>query len=250
MRIFDAHFHIIDFTFPVIENQGYLPPSYLTEDYLEETSDLNVQGGAIVSGSFQGFDQQYLLKALKIMGPAFCGVTQLPYTVTDDEILKLNAHNIKALRFNVKRGGSEELAKLDYFSRRVHDLVGWHTELYIDAKDLRVIHPIVEKLPAVSVDHLGLSEGGLPHLLKLVDKGIRVKATGFGRVNLQVANALKAIYQVNPNALMFGTDLPSTRAKRPFEYADIELIQQLFAEDEVDKILYNNALKWYNRNPS
>ncbi|EJQ90727.1 hypothetical protein II1_05557 [Bacillus cereus MC118] len=65
MRIFDTHFHIIDFDFPIIKNQGYLPPSYVVEDYQNETSDLNVLGGAIVSGSFQGFDQEYLLKALK-----------------------------------------------------------------------------------------------------------------------------------------------------------------------------------------
>ena len=88
MRIFDAHFHIIDFDFPIIENQGYLPPSYVVEDYQNETVDLNVLGGAIVSGSFQGFDQEYLLKALKQMGSTFCGVTQLPFTVTDEEITK------------------------------------------------------------------------------------------------------------------------------------------------------------------
>lgn len=245
MRIFDAHFHIIDFDFPVIENQGYMPPSYLVNDYRKETSDLNVQGGVIVSGSFQGFDQQYLLKALELLGSSFCGVTQLPYTVTDNEIRNLNNHGIKAIRFNVKRGGSEDLSKLEYFSKRVHDLVGWHSELYIDAKDLPGIHSVITKLPAVSVDHLGLSAEGLPHLLKLVDKGVRVKATGFGRVELNVANALKSIYQVNPDAMMFGTDLPSTRAKRPFTYADIELIQQLFNEIEVDKILYKNALYWY-----
>lgn len=44
-------------------------------DYRRETADLGVIGGAIVSGSFQGFDQGYLLKALDEMGPAFCGVT-------------------------------------------------------------------------------------------------------------------------------------------------------------------------------
>lgn len=245
MRIFDAHFHIIDFDFPIIENQGYFPPSYVVEDYQNETADLNVLGGAIVSGSFQGFDQEYLLKGLKQLGSTFCGVTQLPFTVTDEEILHLNENGVKALRFNIKRGGSEDLSKLDYFARRVHDLVGWHSELYIDAKGLSEIASIIEKLPAISIDHLGLSEEGLPHLLKLVDKGIHVKATGFGRVELNVENALKSIYETNPDALMFGTDLPSTRAKRPFEYGDIELIQQLFDEQAADKILYTNAFKWY-----
>lgn len=245
MRIFDAHFHIIDFDFPIIENQGFLPPSYVVEDYKNETANLNVLGGAIVSGSFQGFDQAYLLKALKQMGPSFCGVTQLQYTVTDEEIINLDKNGVKALRFNIKRGGSEDLWKLDYFSRRVYDLVGWHSELYIDAKELTEIASTIEKLPAISIDHLGLSEGGLPYLLKLVDKGIRVKATGFGRVELNVKNALKSIYNVNPDALMFGTDLPSTRAKRRFKYEDIELIQQLFDEQAIDKILYSNALSWY-----
>ncbi|MES1037269.1 amidohydrolase family protein [Bacillus pumilus] len=245
MKIFDAHFHIIDFNFPIQENQGYIPPSYDVNDYKRETADLGIVGGAIVSGSFQGFDQGYLLKALDELGPAYCGVTQLPFTATDDEIVHLDKHGVKALRFNVKRGGSEDISMLDYFARRVYELAGWHSELYIDAKHLPEISSILEKLPAISIDHLGLSEEGLPHLLKLVDKGVRVKATGFGRVDLNVGHALTSIYQTNPGALMFGTDLPSTRAKRPFEYGDVELIQQLFDKKAADHILYKNAHQWY-----
>ena len=245
MRIFDAHFHIIDFDFPIKENQGYLPPSYVVDDYQQDTAHMNVQGGAIVSGSFQGFDQNYLLRALKEMGPTFCGVTQLPYSVSDEEIIHLHNNGVKALRFNIKRGGSEDLSKLDYFARRVYDLVGWHSELYIDSKELPGIAATIETLPAVSIDHLGLSEEGLPHLLKLVDKGVRVKATGFGRVELNVKNALESIYKINPDALMFGTDLPSTRARRPFSDTDITLVQELFDDKEIEKILYINAQNWY-----
>lgn len=246
MRIFDAHFHIIDFDFPIKANQGYTPSSYVVSDYQNETSKLNIFGGAVVSGSFQGFDQDYLLNTLKQMGPTFFGVTQLPFTVTDEEIVKLHSNGVRALRFNIKRGGSEGFSKLDYFARRVYDLVGWHSELYIDAKELPGIASIIERLPAISIDHLGLSEEGLTHLLKLVDKGVRVKATGFGRVELNIENALKAIYEANPDSLMFGTDLPSTRAQRPFEYGDIELIQQLFDSHAAEKILFSNAFKWYS----
>lgn len=245
MIIFDAHFHIIDFDFPIKENQGYMPSSYVVEDYQTEVKDLNVRGGAIVSGSFQGFDQGYLLKALEQLGPTYCGVTQVPSTITDEEIIELNNKGVKALRFNIKRGGSEDISKLDYFARRVYDLVGWHSELYIDSKNLPEMVSTIEKLPAISIDHLGLSEEGLPHVLKLVDQGVRVKATGFGRVELHVKNALQQIYDTNPDALMFGTDLPSTRAKRRFERADIELIQSIFDEKATDKILYTNAKNWY-----
>ncbi|WP_409369643.1 amidohydrolase family protein [Lysinibacillus sp. 38-6] len=245
MKILDAHFHIIDFNYPIIENQGYVPPSYVVEDYQKETSTYNIVGGAIVSGSFQGFNQNYLINALEKMGPAFCGVTQLPFSVTDNEILYLHQKGVRALRFNVKRGGSEDLSKLDYFARRVYDLTGWHSELYIDAKDLPEIASTIEDLPAISIDHLGLSEEGLPHLLQLVEKGVRVKATGFGRVSLDVKNALKSIYAIDPNALMFGTDLPSTRANRPFAFSDIACIQQLFDSAAAERILYKNAFNWY-----
>jgi len=245
MKIFDTHFHIIDFDFPITENQGYVPPRYVVEDYRKETATYPIVGGAIVSGSFQGFDQAYLVNALEKMGSAFCGVTQLPFSVTDEEIIDLHNKGVRALRFNVKRGGSEDLSKLAYFARRVYDLAGWHSELYIDAKNLPEIAPTIEKLPAISIDHLGLSEEGLPHLLRLVEKGVRVKATGFGRVELDVEHALKSIFAVNPQALMFGTDLPSTRAKRPFAYTDIELIQELFDPISVGKILYQNAMNFY-----
>jgi hypothetical protein len=33
---------------------------------------------------------------------------------------------------------------------------------------------------------------------------------------LDVRQALATIYGINPKALMFGTDLPSTRAPRPY----------------------------------
>lgn len=245
MRVFDAHFHIIDYRYPIYENQGYLPPNYVVENYRETTKDLHILGGAVVSGSFQGFDQSYLIDALNKLGPSFCGVTQLPFTVSDEEIIKLNQAGVKALRFNIRRGGSEDLSNLDYLARRVYDLVGWHSELYIDAKDLPDITATIESLPAISIDHLGLSEEGLPHLLRLADQGVRVKATGFGRVELNVTSTLKSIYDVNPDALMFGTDLPSTRAKRPFEYADIEMIMELFDKIAIDKIMYFNAWNWY-----
>ncbi|MEX3625675.1 amidohydrolase family protein [Viridibacillus arvi] len=246
MKIFDAHLHIIDFDFPIQENQGYIPPSFLVEDYRHATKEFEIIGGAIVSGSFQGYDQGYLINALKELGPSFYGVTQLPFNTTDQNILQLNDHGVRALRFNIKRGGSEDLSQLDYFARRVYDLVGWHSEIYIDAKDLIEIKEVIRKLPAISIDHLGLSEEGLPILLDLVESGVHVKATGFGRVELDVVKAMKAIHEVNHDALMFGTDLPSTRAKRPFDIKDIHVILEKFETKNANRILYENAVKWYS----
>ena len=55
--VFDAHLHIIDPKHPLVENNGYLPDPFTVEDYLMRISGLGIAGGAVVAGSFQGFDQ-------------------------------------------------------------------------------------------------------------------------------------------------------------------------------------------------
>lgn len=240
MKKFDAHLHIIDYEYQINENNGYM-----TLEYKSEVNSLNIIGGAIVSGSFQGFDQSYLIDTLNKLNGNYVGVTQLPHSVTDDELIFLNNQGVSGLRFNVKRGGSEDLSKLEYFAKRVNEVVGWHTELYIDSKKLSDIKTTIKKLPAVSIDHLGLSKEGLPHMLDLVEQGVKVKATGFSRTDLDIPNTLRSIYNINPEALMFGTDLPSTRAPYRFNENDIQIIENNFTNEECENIFYKNATKWY-----
>lgn len=75
MNVFDAHFHIIDPRFPLVPNNGYLPDPFTAVDYRERAETLGVTGGAVVSGSFQAFDQEYLKHALTQLGPGYVGVT-------------------------------------------------------------------------------------------------------------------------------------------------------------------------------
>src|SRR5262249_59492592 len=143
------------------------------------------------------------------------GVTQVPQTVSDRELQELNDAGVRAVRFNVKRGGSEEIHHLESMARRVHELVGWHMELYVDSTELAGLYETLLSLPAVSIDHLGLSKAGFPTLLKLAEKGVRVKATGFGRVDFDVRPALTDLYASHPHPLLFSPSLPSTPAPQP-----------------------------------
>jgi predicted TIM-barrel fold metal-dependent hydrolase len=244
-EVFDAHFHIIDPAFPLVPNKRYLPDPFTTNDYLVMARPLGVKGGAVVSGSFQAFDQGYLLSSLERLGPKFVGVTQLPASVPNAEIIRLNEKGVRAVRFNLKRGGSESVEHLESFARRVFDLVGWHVELYVDAREIHGLQGTLLRLPAVSIDHLGLSKEGFPTLLRLAEKGIRVKATGFGRLDFPVDQALRAIHAANPQALMFGTDLPSTRAPRPFEANDISLLVDALGDEGAKLALWVNAAIFY-----
>jgi predicted TIM-barrel fold metal-dependent hydrolase len=243
--IFDTHFHIIDFRFPVTENQGFMPPSFPVEAYRQRTAGLGIVAGVVVTGSFQNFDTTFLRDALAKFGPTFVAVAQLPADMPDAEILALDAIGVRGVRINMVRGGSAGLEDLDRIARRVYDLARWHVELYADAKDLAPVYAKLASLPAMSIAHLGLSSAGLPTLLKLVDRGMKVKATGFGRIDLDVTATIKALVAANPDCLMFGSDLPSQRARRAFEPADIELIRSALDPALERKVFFETAAGFY-----
>ena len=90
-----------------------------------------------------------------------------------------------------------------------------------------------------------MHEDGLPALLRLVERGVKVKATGFGRVELDPAATIRAVVATDPTALMVGTDLPSTRARRPFRPEDLELIREVLTPEQVADVFWNNAAAFY-----
>jgi len=244
-KVIDSHCHIIDPRYPIIENQGYIPPPYTLNDYRQQTVPLGVSSGAIVSGSFHGFDQSYLKATLAILGPQWVGVTQVPNSITDQEVLELTNLRVRALRFNIFRGRVDSVDEIVSFVNRVHQLGNWHAEIYADAAALAPHVAKLSKLPKIVIDHLGMTEKGLPVLLDLVDAGACVKATGFGRVNMNVPKMLEAVARRSPNALVFGTDLPSTRAKRPFDVSDITLIKDVLGKSLSDLVFWNNPRNLY-----
>lgn len=243
--LFDSHMHIIDSRFPLQENNGYLPPQFTCAQYRERMAGYQLQGGVVVSGSFQGFDQEYLTAALAELGDNFVGVTQLPVTVSDETILRLSEQGVRAVRFNLKRGGSEDVSQLPSMAQRVFDLAGWHVELYVDSKHLPELMPVLKTLPQVSIDHIGLSHLGLPDVIALVEGGAQVKATGFSRVDFNAMDALKTLYKANPSAVMFGTDLPSTRAPTPYSDNDFIKVCECFDEQAARNIFAHNAMAFY-----
>ncbi|NLU83184.1 amidohydrolase family protein [Rhodococcus sp. HNM0569] len=243
--MFDAHLHIIDPRFPLVENHGYLPEPFTIDDYRARTAHLGVTGGAVVTASYQNMSQEHLVAALEQLGPGWVGVAQLSSDATDRDILELDRAGVRAVRFNLRRSATD-LKKLTEQALRAYDLAGWHAEFYVDATLLLSLEPVFAKLPAVSIDHLGMSTRGLPYLLDLVARGVRVKATGFGRATIDdVGDVLRRIHEVDPHALMFGTDLPGSRARRVFEDSDVDLVRDAIGDADLHAVLEDNARTWY-----
>ena len=247
MQVVDAHVHVIDPRFPLVVNQGFVPAPFDVPAYRAAVAaaGLDVVGGAVVAGSFQGVDQRWLKAALAALGPGWAGVAQLPADVSDTELTDLDDAGVRVVRFNLARGTAPDRATLTALARRVHDRHGWGCELYVASGDLAELGPVLAELPRVGIDHLGMSDRDQPALLRLVERGVRVKATGFGRVRLDVAATLRAVAAIDPGALMFGTDLPGTRAPRPFAPADLELGAETLGAAALPAVLRDNARDWY-----
>lgn len=246
--LFDAHFHIVDPAFPLVPNQGYLPPAYTVSDFRAELDglDLDAIGGVLVSGSFQAADTAYLVPALQALGPAWRAVINLDPDLTDSDIERLHRLGVRAIRVNLKRGAGTAPADLERAARRVWDLAGWHVEFYLDAAIvLPELQPALARLPKIAIDHLGLSAAGLEGLAALAAGGAAVKATGFSRYDGDVAAALRRLHAENPAALMAGSDLPSTRAPARFGAADIALLGDTFAGATLDAVLRGNGAAFY-----
>ncbi len=249
-RWFDAHLHIIDPRFPLIANQGYLPPEFTAQHYGDAMAqglpdDVTLAGGAVVSGSFQGYDQSYLINALKELGPGFVGVAQVPAETGLEELTRLHQAGVRALRFNLYRGTAADLATLERTAALIYEHFHWHIELYVDASDLGELEALIPNLPKVSIDHLGLRSDGLETLQGLVEQGCYVKATGFGRLDFDPVAAMTALYRCNPAALVFGSDLPSTRAPQPFQFSDLQRLRDAVGVEGFERVLWNNACDLY-----
>lgn len=251
-KIFDSHFHIIDPNYPLDKNNGFLPDPYAAQQYLAELRKLNIKdvGGVVVSGSFQGYHQEYFKAAFDALGPNFVGITQIKPDISDQELKKLNDIGIRGIRFNIFRGLSASLDEIKKLSTRVYDMFDWSTEFYIDlAKSDKELLNLIISLPKTSVDHLGMRKAS-DRLKQLLANGVPVRVTGFGRVEYtrpELLDLLPKLWKGNPDGLMFGTDLPSTRANYRFADRDIELVKKAFNynRDITDKIFYKNGMKWY-----
>lgn len=246
MHIFDAHLHIIDPRFRLVPNQGYTPEPFTVDEYRSAAEDLGIVGGAVVAGSFHGFAQDHLVSALQRLGPAFVGVAQLPFTVKDEEIHRLHSAGVRAIRINLRRGPACDPAELTRLAQRIHHLAGWHTEVYADGAQLAEMFECLSGLPRVVIDHLGLTREAAPVLLELLEEdGAFAKVTGFGRLDFDPLPLIRKLLHVNPDALLFGTDLPSTRAPRPFRKADLMQLFEVLEPEHAANVLYKNAVTLY-----
>jgi predicted TIM-barrel fold metal-dependent hydrolase len=247
--LFDAHLHIFDPAFPLPGNQGFVPEHFTVADYRARTASLEVTGGAVVAASTQGTDPAPLLAAAAALGPRFVVVAEAHAGQDEADLAALAAAGVRGVRFNLVRSGAFSLAAMLAHALKAAD-AGLHAELYADAATLADHVDALAALPCgLALDHLGMTEAGLPVTVSLAAAGVKVKATGFGRVSLDVPRALETIANASPRSLMAATDLPSTRAPRPFADDDLGLIARVLGPELTQAALHDTAAAFYRAPP-
>ena len=155
--------------------------------------------------SFQAYDQTYLVDALRVLGPGFVGVAQVPASISDAEVLALRDAGVRAFRLNLVRGGVVRRRR-----GACEPVVGARR---LAPRGLRRRSSLPPLRRAAAGDRPPRSGAGRAAVRGAgrVREGVAVR-----RVDFDVAAVLRAIAAVNPAALLFGTDLPGTRAPRAF----------------------------------
>jgi predicted TIM-barrel fold metal-dependent hydrolase len=196
--LFDSHLHVFDPAAPAIANQGFVPAPCTVADYRLRTTGLGVVGGAVVAASTQGADPAPLLAAAALLGPRFVVVAAAHPGQDDRAFAALAAAGVRGVRYTLWRGAAVDVPGMLAHARAAA-AHGLHAELHADAAALAPHVDALAALPrGLALDHLGMTEAGLPATLALARAGVKVKACGFGRVAMDVPRALALLAEAAP----------------------------------------------------
>ncbi len=250
-RACDTHCHIfgpVD-RYPYAGTRPYTPPEAPLAAFRALHGRLGIERAIIVNGTPYGRDNRVLVDAIAQGNGWYRGVGNVDEEMPDRELEALAAAGLDGCRFTFisRLGGRPDLGAFDRLIERIAP-IGWHVDLYFDAKDLVELGPRLRKLPVnYVVDHMGLidASAGLeqPAFQMLLaqlsdDEKCWVKITGperISKVGPPFADAVpfaRKLIDTAPQRVLWGTDWPHPNV--PFMPNDADLLDlvPLYAPDE------------------
>ena len=258
----DAHFHIIDARFPPPETAK--PAGMAFDDYRLLQARLGTTRAVPVQPKNHGTDPTCLLDALKRLGRDGRGIAVLHPDVSDAELRRLDAGNVRGLRFSVWNPNDTvaSIAMIEPLARRIADL-GWHVQLHMSGDQIRENAALLNRLPCgIVFDHMGRldpSKGpddpAFRTIAGLIDKGRTwVKLAG-AYLNTQVGppaysdatRTAEALVKLAPERLVWGSDWPHvTERHKPDDAALFDLLSDWAGSTAArDRVLVDNPAKLY-----
>lgn len=260
----DCHSHVIGdpAKYRFVANRSYTPAEASQSAYRSVLDTLGIERMIIAQPSVYGFDNSCTMAAVAASGIHRCRGVAMIDPATDPKVLRaMDGAGIRAARFiTIAKGGGA----LDQF-RAVAELIapiGWHLEMYTDARVWRELAPTVRALPVeVVMDHMArLPANASPDdedfraILKLLDTGrCWIKLCGY-RVSVagypykDVAPLARRLIAHAPERCVWGTDWPHTNMKNhmPDDGELLDLLLDWAPDDKIRRrILVENPARLY-----
>jgi predicted TIM-barrel fold metal-dependent hydrolase len=268
----DCHAHVFGpaARFPYAEPRSYTPDDAPLDAYLAMLARIGCERGVLVQPSAYGRDNAAMLDALSAYPQRLRGVAVGGGELTRATLDAWHSGGVRALRANeFRRDGKPyyqngvRLADIEPYFGAMAEL-GWHLQLWIDARDLPELLPALARVPVpVVVDHMGRMEhrhgtqhAGFQALLRGVGEGkLWSKVSGTYRLTTHAPDYPEArpfheaLVAANPDNLVWGSDWPHPRPEGPTP--DAKHLLELFLAWTPDaehrrKILSANPARLYD----
>ncbi|MFM0470476.1 amidohydrolase family protein [Paraburkholderia strydomiana] len=153
----DAHIHIYDDRFPIVNANATLPRQATVEDYRKIQSRLGTTRTVIVQPANYGTDNRITLDAISKLGADKTrGIAVVSSDISDEELLALHQGGIRGVRFSLfePKNAVTRADMIEPVARRIHDL-GWHIQLQMRSDLIVGNGEMLKRLPCpVVFDHM------------------------------------------------------------------------------------------------
>lgn len=263
----DAHCHVFGPAdrFPFAANRTYTPPDASTADLAALHQRLGLSRAVLVQASCHGIDNSAMVDALRRSPGRLAGVAMINESFTRDDLTRLHEVGVRGVRFNFVShlGGAPEPGLFQQLVSRVTQF-GWHVVLHVDATDLPAHTEMLKHLPCPFViDHMarvpteaGLGQAPFQALLSVMaNERAWVKISGAERLSTDgpprfgdVVPYARALIDVAPERVLWGTDWPHPNVPRIPDDGDLLDLLADFAPDESvrHQILVDNPKRLYD----
>lgn len=259
----DTHAHVFSPNLQLANDRRYAPTyeAYI-EEFIANFESKGLTAGMLIQPSFLGFDNSFMIEAIKKYPNKLYGVAVVNTDITLEELEKLSKYNIVGIRLNLYAREIPDLREGEWprILKYIKQL-GWHVELHIDAVQLPpLIDALLEAGVRVVVDHFGkptndiaVEDEGFKYLLSVgqtkqvwvkISAAYRLKKEKSFAENVIIAKTLipKLLEAFSPHRLLWGSDWPHTQFESTVTYDKAwSAFCELIPEETIRDIILNDS---------